>query len=79
MLTPKKHLDLDTSVLRVFSIMLRELQRKGVVEFDKLRGLVVRRVGSDGELAFLPALDLLYLLGRADYHMKNDTIEYKAE
>ena len=79
MLTPRKHLNLDTSVLRVFSIILREMQKRGVWEFEKLRAYVVRRTGSDGELAFLPALDLLYLLGRADYHLKNDTIEYKAD
>jgi ABC-3C biological conflict system middle component len=79
MLTPRKHLDLDTSVLRVSSLMLREMQKRGVWEFDKLRTFVLRRVGPDGELAFLPALDLLYLLGRADYHLKNDTIEYKAD
>jgi hypothetical protein len=79
MLTPKKHLNLDASLLRVFSIVLKEMQRRGVWEFERLRAHVIRRVGSDGEISFLPALDLLYLLGRAEYHLKNDTIEYKAE
>jgi hypothetical protein len=77
MLTPKKHLDLDVSVMRVAAIMLRELNRRGVVEFEKLRGLVVRRVGADGDLSFMPALSFLYLLGRVEYHLKNDTIEYR--
>ncbi|MDX8327172.1 MULTISPECIES: ABC-three component system middle component 8 [Agrobacterium] len=76
-LTPKKHLNLDTSLLRVFSLVLKELQKRGVCEFEKLRGVVIRRVGSDGELSFLPALDLLFLLGKAEYHLKNDTLEYK--
>lgn len=79
MLTPRKHLNLDTSVLRVSSLMLRELQKRGVIEFEKLRSTILKRVGPDGELSFLPALDLLYLLGRADYHLKNDTIEYKTD
>jgi hypothetical protein len=77
MLTPKKHLDLDVSAMRVASIMLRELNRRGVVEFEKLRGVVIRRVGGDGELSFMPALSFLYLLGRVEYHLKNDTIEYR--
>jgi hypothetical protein len=77
MLTPKKHLNLDVSVLRVSSLMLRELHRHGVVEFEKLRGVVVRRVGPDGELAFLPALNFLFILGKVEYHVKNDTIEYR--
>lgn len=79
MLTPKKHLNLDTSLLRVFSLVLKELQKRGVCEFEKLRGFVIRRVGPDGELSFLPALDLLFLLGKAEYHIKNDTLEYKAD
>lgn len=79
MLTPKKHLKMDTSVLRVFSLILRELQKRSVVEMDKLRAYIIRRVGPDGELAFMPAIDLLFLLGRVEYHLKNDTVEYKAE
>jgi hypothetical protein len=72
-------MNLDVSVLRVSALMLREIQKRGVMEFEKLRAFVIRRVGQDSELAFLPALDLLYLLGKADFHLKNDTIEYKAD
>ncbi len=80
MLTPRKHLDLDTSVLRVSGLLLREMQKKrSVVDFEMLRALVIRRVGTDGDLTFLPALDLLYLLGKVEYHLKNDTIEFKAD
>lgn len=79
MLTPRKHLNLDVSVLRVSALMLRELQKRGVIEFEKLRSFIIRRVGPDGEIAFLPALDFLYLLGRAEFHLKNDTIEYRAD
>jgi hypothetical protein len=76
-LTPQKHLNLDVSVIRVAAIMLRELKRRGVVEFEKLRGVVIKRVGADGDLSFLPALSFLYLLGRVEYHIKNDTIEFR--
>jgi hypothetical protein len=76
MLTPEKHLNLDVSALRISAIMLREIKKKGVVELERLRAVVLRRVGSDGEPAFLAALSLLYLLGRVEYHLKNDTLEY---
>jgi hypothetical protein len=79
MLTPRKHLDLEVSVLRVAALMLRELHRKGVVELERLRQLVLKRTGSDGEIAFLPALNFLYVLGKVDYHLMNDTVEYKAD
>jgi hypothetical protein len=78
MLTPRKHLDLDVSVLRISAIMLRELKKRGVIELERLRAIVIRRTGPDGELSFLPALGLLYLLGKVDYHLRNDSIEYKA-
>ncbi len=77
MLTPRKHLNLDVSVLRVSALMLKELRRRGVIEFEPLRKLVVRRVGADGDLSFLPAISFLFLRGNIDYHVKNDTIEYK--
>jgi hypothetical protein len=78
MLTPRKHLDLDSSVLRVASIMLKSLKRPGVMEFERLRGVVLKRVGEGAEVSFMPALNLLYLLGRVDYHTQNDTIEYRS-
>jgi hypothetical protein len=77
MLTAKKHLDLDVSVVRVAAILLRELHRHGAVEFEKLRSVVIRRVGADGDLSFMPALGFLYTLGRVEYHVKNDTLEYR--
>jgi hypothetical protein len=79
MLTPRKHLNLDVSVLRISTIMLRELSKRGVIEIEQMRAVVIRRTGADGELAFLPALAFLFLLGKVDYHLKNDTLEYKAD
>lgn len=79
MLTPKKYLNLDVSVLRISAVMLKELQRRGVVEFEKLRTIIIKRTGQDGDLAFLPALNFLFLLGRVEYHLKNDTLEYRVE
>jgi hypothetical protein len=58
--------------------MLRELSKRGVMEFERLRGVVIRRVGTDGEITFLPALSFLFLLGKIEYHSKNDVIEYKS-
>ena len=77
MLTPSKHLNLDTSVLRVSAIMLKELKKRGVVEFERLRNLILRRVGPDGEIAFMPSLSFLFLLGVVEYHLKTDAFEYR--
>ena len=79
MLTPRKHLDLNTSLLRVSAIMLKELHKRGVVETLALKQRMIRRVGSNGELMFLPALSFLYLLGKVEYHVQNDTLEYRTD
>ncbi len=76
MLTPRKHLDLNSSLLRVASIMLKELHRRGVVEMTTLKQRVVRRIGMNGDIMFLPALSFLFLLGQVEYHAQNDTLEY---
>ena len=77
MLTARKHLNLDVSVLRISAIMLRELTKRGVIEVERMRSIIIKRTGTDGELSFFPALGLLYLLGKVEYHLQNDTIEYK--
>jgi hypothetical protein len=77
MLTPRKHLNLDVSVIRIAAIMLRELKKRSVVEMERLRTVVIRRVGPDGELSFLPALNFLFLVGKVEYHLQNDTLEFK--
>lgn len=77
MLQPKKHLDLDTSTLRVAALMLRELSRTNVIGFEKLRARIAKRAGPDAEINFLPSLNFLFLLGKVDYHEKNDIIELR--
>jgi len=79
MLAPRKHLNLDLSVLRIAALMLRELNKRGVMDLERLRGIVLRRAGIDAELAFLPALSFLFLVGRVEYHLQNDTVEYRAD
>jgi len=79
MLTPRKHLDLDSSLLRVTSIMLKELHRRGAIEMTTLKQRVIKRIGANGEMMLLPALSFLFLLGRVEYHIQNDTLEYLAE
>ena len=78
MLTPKKHLDLDSSVIRVAAFLLLELKRRRIVELEKLRAHALRRAGENADISFIPSLSFLYLLGRIAYHPQNDTVEYLA-
>ncbi len=77
MITAQKHLDLDNSVLRVAAVMLRELKKRRVLEFSALRKKVLKAVGSESEIAFNSALSFLFVVGKLEYHVKNDSFEYK--
>ncbi|WP_425462540.1 ABC-three component system middle component 8 [Martelella lutilitoris] len=76
MLRAKKHIDPNTCTLRVITLVLGELLRRRTVTFDELRNFVVRRAGPDAELAFLPAMEVIFLLGRVEYREKTDSFEY---
>jgi hypothetical protein len=78
MLTPSKHLDLDRSVIRVASEVLKDLRRWRMMEYDAVVRLIKRRAGDDGDAVVAPALSFLFLLGRIEYHSKNDSFEYRA-
>jgi hypothetical protein len=78
MLTPSKHLDLDRSAIRVASEVLAELRRRRMMEYDAVIRHIKRRAGDDGEAVVAPALSFLFLLGRLEYHSKNDSFEYRA-
>ncbi len=49
------------------------------MEYDAVVRLVKRRTGDDGDVVVAPALSLLYLLGRLEYHPKIDSFEYRAK
>lgn len=76
MLLPRKHLDPNTCTLRIASLVLAELLKRRAIRYDDLRNTMVRRAGADAELAFLPAMEVLFLLGRVEYREKTDSFEY---
>ncbi|MDP1563528.1 MAG: hypothetical protein Q8M16_19275 [Pirellulaceae bacterium] len=78
MIRPEKHLNLNLCVLRIATIVLSHLQRHRVESFHILLQKVRNKAGDDAEVWFIPALDLLFLLGRINYLPQRDTVEYVA-
>lgn len=78
MLTPTKHLDLEKSAIRVASEVLAELRRHRMMKYEAVVRLIKRRTGDDSDAVVAPALSFLFLLGRLEYHAKNDAFEYIA-
>jgi hypothetical protein len=76
MIIPSKHLDLDRSALRISAEVLVELKRRRVLSYDRVVSLIKKRALDDGDIVVVPALSLLFLLGRMEYHPKSDVFEY---
>ncbi len=75
MLRPSKHSHPDRTVINVSMLLLGRLKSRRVEEFATLKKFAKKNV-SGGDVLFLPAVNLLYLLGLIDYRPKTDAFEY---
>jgi hypothetical protein len=75
MIKPSKHAHPDKTVVAVATILLTDLRQQRTQEFDELRQYVEKKISGAGTL-YLPALNLLYLLGLVEYRSKTDAFEY---
>ncbi len=75
MLRPTKHSHPDRTLVNVAALLLGRLKIRRVEEYEALRKYV-RKAVRGGDFLFLPALNLLYLLGLVEYRPKTDALEY---
>lgn len=75
MLRPTKHSNPDRTALSVSVLLLARLRSKRSEHYSTLRAYTKKAVAG-GEFLFLPALNLLFLLGLVEYRAKTDTFEY---
>ena len=75
MLRPTKHSHPDRTVINVSLLLLSRLKDRRVDEYDVLRKFAKKHVVG-GDVLFLPALNLLYLMGLVEYRPKTDAVEY---
>lgn len=76
MITPQKHLNLNVCVLRIAAYLLERLRIQRIERFPVLLESVKATLGADAEVQFMPAVNLLFVLGRLAYHPHTDTFEY---
>ena len=75
MLRPSKHAHPDRTVVNVSMLLLARLKARRMEEYDELKRYAKKSV-SGGDVLFLPALNLLFLLGLVAYRPKTDAFEY---
>lgn len=75
MIRPNKHAHPDKTLVSATSVLLKRLRNRRIESFDNLRDFLTNR---DVELAslFLPAVNLLFILGLLEYRKQNDSFEY---
>jgi len=75
MITPAKHLNLNTCVLRAASRLLARLQADRLCRYEDLRAGLAD-LGPDADVLFIPTVHFLFLMGRVNYHTQTDSFEY---
>lgn len=71
---PNMFMDLNTCTLKIGSEILKELLEKKEVKYSKLFSKLEEKYKDDTEYIFPEALSFLYLLGKIEYKIKNDTV-----
>lgn len=75
MLRPTKHTHPDRTLVFAAFMILGKLKKSRTEQYGKLKEFTKRTV-EGGSFLFLPALNLLFLLGLVEYRPKNDSFEY---
>ncbi len=75
MLRPSKHSHPDQTVFALSIKLAQELKSKRLVQYDALRKFA-SKAAIGGDVLFLPAVHLLFLLGLTEYRAKTDAFEY---
>jgi len=76
MITPTKYMNLDLSVLRVSSIIIKVLRKKRIMEYNEVLNIISEKTESDVKEYFQSCLNLLFLLGKINYHLETDNLEF---
>lgn len=68
MITPHRYLNLDTSLINVSYLILKELNRSRLLTYNELYDVVSAKLEEDISEVYPYALNFLFLLGKLHYH-----------
>jgi len=78
MIRPNKHAHPDKTLVSAATVVLKRIRMRRSESFDDLRKVLTKHEPAAASL-FLPAVNLLFILGLIEYRKKNDTFEYVGE
>ena len=77
MIEANKYLDLDLSVIRISSKIIKELRGSNVVQYDELLKSLQNKIGKDVKQVYTASLSFLFLLGKIEYYEDIDAFTLK--
>ncbi|MEN7982608.1 MAG: ABC-three component system middle component 8 [Nanoarchaeota archaeon] len=75
MIKPDELMDIDISILRISSIILKKLKRERMIGYPDILNFLIKKEGENVRFVFLNSLIFLYALGKVIYHIKTDSLE----
>jgi hypothetical protein len=73
MLTPNKHTSIKYSIPYIAGLILSEVRRSGIIQYDDLKDVVINAVGKEIGDTFEYSLSYLFLLDKINYNQNSDT------
>lgn len=75
MIKPHKYLDINNSLLGIGAEVLKLLSSENIMRIHDIELALRDSRGEKGLKLLLPTLNLLFALGKIEYHQKIDSIE----
>lgn len=77
MIVPDKHMNLDTSVLRISAYILSLLKIGQEISYDTLLEKTINNLGDDTKENYPYALNFLFLMDKIEYDNQKDSFHRK--
>lgn len=75
MLRPDKHTDIKYSIVFLSALMLKEIQKSGIIKYDELKSGLMDKIGRGVADNFELTLSFLFLLGKIEYVKNLDSFK----
>lgn len=77
MIKPEKHFDLQLCPLNIATHLLSALRTQGAIPLVELDEHISERLGADARPNFVPAMNLLFVLGLIRYDETSDVVVFQ--
>jgi hypothetical protein len=73
MLAPNKHTSIKYSILHIAGLIISEVKRNGIIQYDDLKDVIINSVGKEIGDTFEFSLSYLFLLDKINYNQNSDS------